>query len=331
MNTFARFVLDSPVRLVCPIVSYPELSLTGISAHDIVTRAESQVAAQAALINRYQSAVAIACMDLSVEAEAFGAAIRLSEHEAPTVVGRLVSDRTGVEALTLPSIGAARTCVALEATKRLKDLTGPRFALGSSIGPLSLAARLFGTQETLELTLSDPSLLHLLLEKCTSFLEQYLAAFKIQGADGVFVCEPVAGLLSPSQMRVFSSAYVKRLSALADEGFALVLHDCAAKPVHLPAKLESGVTMHHFGAPMQLGTALQRVPPEIVLWGNLDPFGVFAQLNPEQIAARTYELLNEAKGHSNFVLSSGCDVPPGTPLTKLDALFEAARRFHVHT
>ncbi|MGE5783686.1 MAG: uroporphyrinogen decarboxylase family protein [Myxococcales bacterium] len=322
MNNFARFVLDSPTRLVCPIVSYPELSVPGISAHEIVTRAEAQVAAQAALFERYQSAVVMACMDLSVEAEAFGSAIQVSAHEAPTVVGRLVSDRASIDALKVPNLGAGRTNVALEAAKRLKELPGPRFALGSCIGPLSLAARLFGTQETLELSLSDPPLLHAVLEKCTRFLEGYLAAFKARGADGVFVCEPVAGLLSPSQMR-----YVKRISVLADDGFALVLHDCAAKLVHLTARLDSGATMFHFGAPMQMQTALERVPPEVVLWGNLDPFGVFTQLTPEQIATRTRALLHETKGHANFVLSSGCDVPPATPLTKLDALFEASRQF----
>lgn len=331
MNNFARFVLDSPTRLVCPIVSYPDLSVSGISAHEIVTRAEAQVAAQAALFDRYQSAVVMACMDLSVEAEAFGSTIKLSDHEAPTVLGRLVSDRASIDALQVPNLGAGRTNVALEAAQRLKGLRGPRFALGSCIGPLSLAARLFGTQETLELSLSDPPLLHALLEKCTRFLEVYLAAFKARGADGVFLCEPVAGLLAPSQMRLFSSDYVKRISVLADGGFALVLHDCAAKLVHLTARLDSGATMFHFGAPMQMQTALERVPPEVVLWGNLDPFGVFTQLTPERIATRTRALLHETKGHANFVLSSGCDVPPATPLTKLDALFEARRQFEADT
>jgi uroporphyrinogen decarboxylase len=34
-------------------------------------------------------------------------------------------------------------------------------------------------------------------------------------------------------------------------------------------------------------------------------------------------LLDEMKPYPNYVLSSGCDVPPVTPLTQIDAFFEA--------
>jgi len=41
------------------------------------------------------------------------------------------------------------------------------------------------------------------------------------------------------------------------------------------------------------------------------------------VAARAGQLLNATASYRNFVISSGCDVPPGAPLANLDALFQA--------
>ena len=178
----------------------------------------------------------------------------------------------------------------------------------------------------MELTVTDPDLMHVLLEKCTAFLSAYVGAFRSAGADGVVMAEPAAGLLSPRSLSQLSSAYVKQIgAATADGHFALILHNCAAKTLHLPAILETGLKAFHFGAPMDLVTALDKVPAEVVLCGNLDPTGVLVQLPPAEITTRVIGLMKAAAGHRNFVLSSGCDVPPTTPLDHLDAFYLALK------
>ena len=125
------------------------------------------------------------------------------------------------------------------------------------------------------------------LEKSTAFLTGYARAFKEAGADGLIMAEPAAGLLSPRGLSAHSSAYVKRIAAAVDDGeFALILHNCAARLLHLPAILETGLSSFHFGAPMDLPAALGKVAPDVVLCGNLDPAGVFCQLAPAEVTAR---------------------------------------------
>ena len=196
--------------------------------------------------------------------------------------------------------------------------------LSGCIGPFSLAARLTGVSEAMELTATEPELMHLLLEKSTAFLASYVRAFRAAGACGVIMAEPAAGLLSPRSLATYSSAYIWRLAAEAGgDGFTVLLHNCAAKLVHLPAILETGLTTFHFGAPMDLLSALQRVSPEVVLCGNLDPTAVFVQMSPAEVRARTTRLLEDTVAHRNLVVSSGCDVPPNAPLAALDAFYEA--------
>jgi uroporphyrinogen decarboxylase len=324
MNPFVELVLNSPRRLAMPILVYPGAALAGVSIREVVSNPAAQFEASAALSRRYRSPFALSAMDLSVEAEAFGAQIVASEHEIPTVVGRGVTTLEQAQALPVPSPGAGRTGVYLETIRRLRQLPGQPMVLGGCIGPFSLAGRLAGVSETLELTLSDPALVHALLTKSTAFLTAYIQAFQAAGAAGVIMAEPGAGLLSPRGMSEFSSAYIQRIvSAVSSDRFSFILHNCAAKLVHLPALLETGSQTFHFGAPMDLPAALGKVSPQTVLCGNLDPTAWFVRATAGELAAKTRSLLEAAKAHRNFVISSGCDVPPPAPLANLDAFHQA--------
>ena len=325
-NCFNRFVFASPQRLAMPIAVYPGLALTGARVRDVVTDPGAQYDAQAALHARHHTSFVLSAMDLSAEAEAFGCTIHLSDTEIPTVTGRRVTSLEQARKLSVPQPGDQRTAVYLETVRRLRQLPEKPLVFGGCIGPFSLAARLVGVSEAMEMTATEPYLMHVLLEKCTAFLTAYLQAFQKAGADGVIMAEPAAGLLSPRTMMQLSSAYIKSIgAATADGRFALILHNCAAKLVHLPAVLETGLHTFHFGAPMDIAAALNRVPADVVLCGNLDPTGVFVQLLPSEITMRARKLMAAVEKHRNFVLSSGCDVPPTAPLANLDAFHLAPK------
>ncbi|MCX6904759.1 MAG: uroporphyrinogen decarboxylase family protein [Verrucomicrobia bacterium] len=322
-NRFVSLVLNSPRRLAMPIAVYPGATLIGARVQDIVTNARTQFEASAALHHRFHTPFALSAMDLSVEAEAFGAQLVMSANEIPTVVGRWVTSLSQAQALAVPKPGDKRTRVYLEAVSLLKQLPNKPMVLAGCIGPFSLAGRLAGVSEALELTLSEPDLMHTLLAKCAQFLTSYVQAFKAAGADGVIMAEPGAGLLSPRGMSQFSSAYIRSIvTAVSGDGFSFILHNCAAKVLHLPALLETGSQVYHFGAPMDLVAALGKVSSETVLCGNLDPSAVFVQSTPVEVAQRTRNLLEATKDHRNYVISSGCDVPPPSSMANLDVFFK---------
>jgi uroporphyrinogen decarboxylase len=64
-----------------------------------------------------------------------------------------------------------------------------------------------------------------------------------------------------------------------------------------------------------------------VLGGNLDPTSVFYNGTPETVREQAQTLLDATRAYSNFFLSSGCDLPPGTPLENVSACVQAVREF----
>lgn len=324
MNAFNQIVLDSPRRMAMPIAVYPALALTGAKVSDIVTNPRAQLEAQEALQQRYHWPFVLTAMDLSAEAEAFGCAIAVSESEVPTVTGRRIASREQAEALAVPQPGDGRTSVYLEAVRLFRRMPGRPFVFGGCIGPFSLAARLVGVSEAMELTVAEPDWIHLVVEKAAAFLSGYIRAFREAGADGVLMAEPAAGLLSPRAMSAFSSAYIRRIALEAGSGsFSFLLHNCAARMPHLHSILETGLKTFHFGAPMDIAGALGKAPPDVVMCGNLDPAGVFVQLPSAEIRERAVALREATAARRNFVISSGCDLPPGTPIASLDAFDQA--------
>ncbi len=301
-----------------PIAVYPGAALIGRSVSDVACQASAQAAASEALRAQLGLRFALSAMDLSVEAEAFGAQVRFADDEIPTVIGRRVTDAESVSTLPVPSLGATRTEMALEVVRLLKSQGAAPLLLAGCIGPFSLAGRLFGVSDALELTLLEPEVAHALIDKTTAYLAAFVRALRDAGADAVVMAEPTAGLLSPAGVTEFSSPYVRRIRQSVEEhGFSIILHNCGARIAHLAAILESGARVLHFGAPMDLAAARAQTPSDVVLCGNLDPAAVFLGLNPAGVATATRALVSSLEGQQGVVFSSGCDIPPTTPIENL--------------
>jgi uroporphyrinogen decarboxylase len=109
----------------------------------------------------------------------------------------------------------------------------------------------------------------------------------------------------------------------------VIVHNCAARLPHLPAILETGARIYHFGGSMDVVKAMQQVPTGVVVCGNLDPVSVFVGATPDAVRERTMDLLNGVgRDRREFVVSSGCDLPVETPLANIDAFFAAVRDFN---
>ncbi len=326
-TNFADFILNSTTRLAMPIGIYAGLEITGASVRNAVSSAQAQTEAILALHERFQTPAMLTAMDLSAESEAFGCSIRMEEEEIPTVIGRLAKTRGEVEKLNVPVVGTARTAVHLQTAANLVKQLPDIPVLGGVIGPFSLAGRLFGVSEALEISLTDPDTLELLLVKATSFLIEYVKAFRDAGAAGVIMAEPAAGLLSPRGLGRFSAPYVKQVvDEVETEEFTLLLHNCGAKIAHLPKILESGARIYHFGAPMDIVKALEQVDKTIILGGNLDPTSVFFSGKPEEVRQQTRTLLDQTNNYRNYFISSGCDIPPHIPIQNLEVFYSEVRK-----
>lgn len=329
MSRWKQSVLHSSQRLAIPILTHPGIETIGKRVVDAVTDGRIHYEAIRALNEKYPAAAAsTAIMDLTVEAEAFGAKVYFTPAEVPAVTGWLVTDRTAVEQLAVPRPDRGRLQEYLLAN-RLAVESMEKPVLAGCIGPFSLAGRLYGMSEIMVALYTAPETIRLLLSKCTSFIISYCEILKEQGSNGVLMAEPAAGLLSNDACNNFSSEYVKEIvKQVQDDDFIVILHNCGNTGHCTGAMTATGAAGYHFGNRIDMKTALRECPGDALVMGNLDPAGLFKMSAPEEVYRQTRELLEETRMHPNFILSSGCDISPLTPEKNIEMFYQALADFN---
>lgn len=330
MKSWVDGLKGTQAKKPIPVLSFPCVSLLGITVRELISDSELQAKGMKMVADRTDAAAAVSFMDLSVEAECFGATVSVSDDEVPTVKGRLVNDMDEAEALVVPPVGSGRTSLYIDAIKNASEMITDRPILAGIIGPFSLAARLLDVSEIMIDCYDDPDMVHLVLEKVTSFLIEYAKAYKAVGANGIVMAEPVSGLLSPSLEAEFSAPYVKKIvDAVQDDEFILIYHNCGGNtPLMVESLLSFGAAAYHFGNAIDMKDMLDKFPSDVVVMGNVDPAGVLRMGTPETVKKATLEIMEKCCSYPNFVISSGCDIPPMTPWNNIDAFFEAVNEFY---
>ena len=330
MKQWLADMLAAERKTALPILSFPSVSLMGITVRELISDSDRQAQGMKAVAERVNAAAAVSLMDLSVEAECFGATIRVSDEEVPTVIGRLIHDEDEADALEVPPVGAARSGLYVESIRKAVDLITDRPVLAGIIGPFSLAARLLDVTEIMMDCYDEPDMVHTVLEKCTAFLIEYAKAYKAAGANGIMMAEPVSGLLSPALEEEFSSPYVKQIvKAVQDESFIVVYHNCGDNVLRMTESiLSTGADAYHFGNSIDMADMMAKMPTDTVVMGNVDPAGVLRQGNPDTVREATLAVMGKCCAYPNFVISSGCDIPPATPWENIEAFFSTVEEYY---
>lgn len=311
-----------------PILSFPAVQKMNVTVDQLVHDAKLQAEAMEIIVRETDALAAISLMDLSVEAEAFGAQVCFYENEVPAITGQLVSDGDEADELAVPDLDAGRAKLCVEAVRMAKEKITDRPVLAGMIGPYSLAGRLMDVTEIMFACFDEPEMVHTLLDKAARYLIAYGQAFRDAGADGIMMAEPLAGVLSPDLMEEFSQPYVKRIiDALQTDDFAVIYHNCGnAVPFMLDEIFAQGAAAYHFGNAVDMAEVLEKAPADALCMGNIDPASCFVQGTPDEMTATVGELMEKCSSYPNFVLSSGCDIPAHAAWDNINAFFGALKK-----
>ncbi len=330
MQAWLKEQMAADKRRAMPILSFPSIQLMGITVKDLIADSDVQAQGMYKIAQRCPTAAAVSMMDLSVEAECFGSQIRVTDDEVPTVIGSVVDTPEDAEALQVPAFGSGRTGLYVEAISKALKLITDRPIFAGVIGPFSLAGRLMDMTQVMINCYEEPEMVHATLEKATEFLLSYVKAYKAIGAHGVVIAEPAAGLLSPDFCGEFSSPYVKKIvDAVQDEEFIVIYHNCGdAVNRMVPQILETGAAAYHFGNAVSMEDMLRQMPSDVLTMGNVDPVSAIRNGTPEKVRQDTLAIMEACCKYPNFLISSGCDIPPAAPWENIDAFFAAVEEFY---
>ncbi len=330
MKQWVADTLAAQEKKPMPVLSFPAIQMMDITVKELISSSDLQAKGMKLVADRVDAAAAVSLMDLSLEAECFGSTIRFSDDEVPTVIGSVVSSEEEADALAVPEIGAGRTAIYIEAIEKASKMIEDRPVLAGVIGPFSLAGRLMDVSEAMVYCYDEPDMVHTVLEKVTEFIIKYCKEYKRVGANGVVVAEPLAGLLSPALAEEFSADYMKKIvEAVQDDEFVVVYHNCGNCVIQqIDSILSIGAPVLHFGNAIDMAEIMPLIPADMVAAGNIDPASQFRNGTPDSIKAATKELMEKCTKFPNFVISSGCDIPPLSKWENIEAFFEAVQEFY---
>ena len=330
MNKWFEELINSDKKPALPILSFPAAKMLGVTVNELVNSSDLQAKGVELITNTYPVAAAQAYMNLSAEAEAFGATCVHSEDEVPTIIGQLISTPEEADALELPAIGTMQTGPILDGLKKARALIKDKPFFAECIGPFSLAGRLMDVNEIMVNCYDEPEMVETIMKKTTEYLIGWMNECKKAGCDGVIMAEPLTGVLSPSLAREFSHPYVKELvEAVQDEDYAVIYHNCGNETVHMLDDIFAlGCKAYHFGDSVDMKVILDKTPEDVLAMGNISPAVAFVAGTPEGIREATLNLMKECGDNKNFWISSGCDIPPQTNPVNIKAFFDAVDEYY---
>ena len=94
MDQWTRELLAAKTKKAVPVLSFPSIQLLGITVKELISDSDVQARGMKAVADRVDAGATVSLMDLSLEAECFGAPIRVSDDEVPTVTGPVISPRS---------------------------------------------------------------------------------------------------------------------------------------------------------------------------------------------------------------------------------------------
>jgi uroporphyrinogen decarboxylase len=319
---------DWPSRPAVPLVGYPGVAATGVSARKALTERDAHIASLAFLEDRYHPACLFHVMDLTVEAEALGLGVRFSDDGPPSVTEHNITTLEKLGSLSVPNPRSdGRLPLFVDVVARTAMLI--RGLMGAyCVGPFTLAAELCGAEELAVRTITDVGFVEDMMSFATLVCQSYSRALAAAGAKVVAILEPTAVILSPASFHKYCAGPLRSVAAaVRDRGASPVLHICGDTTVLLEEMAATGVDGLSLDSPVNIGTALSAVPSDVVVIGNVAPVEVMLEGGSADVENAVHGLLGRYGDRPNFVLGTGCDLPMETPLGNVDAFMSAATSF----
>jgi uroporphyrinogen decarboxylase len=313
-------------RMVAPLMGYPGINLTHTSIKQNEFNWGVQFWTISELVHEFRPDIAFFMMDLAVEASALGLPVRFPLLESPSVEYHMVKEVTDLQQFMACDVlkdGRARAYIE---TMKLMSTYLDVIPGAYCTGPFTLAGLMMGANDIALATVLDPDLVSRVLEVATSVIVRYVKALAHAGAKVVAVLEPTAVMLSPDAFRMFSGQYVAQIFR-AVPGVVPVLHICGHSNHLFEEMAGTGAEAFSLDSPVDFPQAARSIPSDVVLIGNVNPVGVMRDGAPADVRAAVKALCEGMRPFSNFILSTGCDLPPDTPLENIREFMAAGRDY----
>ncbi len=319
-------------RLAAPLMGFPGLNMTAKTIRVAQEDHKTHFAAIEALAREFKPDIIFPMMDLTLEAIALGMPALIPEDE-PASIPHQPYTKEVLERINKSELKNDKRIKEYLLTLEAMELNLPAEIIKGAYvtGPFTLAGLIMGADETALSVSTDSAHLHELLEICTRKIMSFIKLIYKTGINLICILEPTASLLTPEQLKEFSSRHTSRINNFCSfQDIECILHICGNTTHLIDAMLESGIkalSLDSAEAGVGLPVIAEKVESDVLLIGNLNPTGNFLNGDTSEVSAETLKLLKLMEKFPNFILSSGCDLPKQTPLENIKVFIETARSY----
>jgi MtaA/CmuA family methyltransferase len=217
-------------------------------------------------------------------------------------------------------MSATRMRNRIDAVRSFKEKVGGQYSiLGWIEGPAAEAADLRTVSNFLMDLMDDEGRAAALMDRCNQNAVNFARCQVEAGADTIGIGDAIASQVSVDLYERLIQPREKQLvSAVKQMGAAVRLHICGNITHLLPGIADLGVDVLDVDHMVDMKRVRQAVGGTVALAGNIDPVAGVMQGNPEAIREnirRTYDAVGNP-----YMVTAGCEIPPGTPEANLQAL-----------
>jgi len=261
-------------------------------------------------------------VDTALLAGACGAKVDYPENEPARVVApsgesiEEIIDRINLKEV----LNNERIQIYLEALRIISSqCKGEIFVRGNADqGPFGLAFLVYGMENFLVDLVDEEKEndIFALLDRCYEVCLEFHKEVFSTGVDCTSFGDSPSGpdLVSPAIYRKFAKPYQKKLAEdLAKHNIKTVCHICGNTDSILEDMVETGCSGFEIDYKTDINKAKDILKTKAVIFGNIDPSGVFALGSVETVGETTKRLIDQCKDGGKFVIGAGCALPPDTP------------------
>ena len=264
-------------------------------------------------------------------AEAMGAKVKYSDYNVAQIEK---------PALTLDEVDHAklvdidkdgRLPIILEGVRLVKEKLGDKVPVSATVtGPFTIAAMAVGTEQLLIGTRKKPEKVKQLMEVIVENNNRYIKRLLDIGV-GIGFADPVSStsLISVKQYKEFSLPYFqKNVDFIKKHGGGCGLHICGTSRKLWEFLNETGIGCFGLDNVEDIEEAKEILGPHMSIQGNVPPVEVMRLGTPYDVLRSAKECIRKGFDSPNgYTLTSGCQMPVGTPEENMQALMDAARIF----
>ncbi len=304
---------------------------TGIPAPEIMKDGNKIAEAQIYVARRFKIPFVISIIDLNVIGESFGAKLTYLPHVIPVHERSAIDGLEGIDALESKNpLHDGRMPEVIKACNVFgkKFMGEGEFSFGGCEGPITAAGSVWGVENLMRNMIKNPDLVHKVLSACTETIIDFCNAQIDAGVLGIGLAEPTASstCISPGFFQEFAVPYLKKITRKVNSP-AFLIHVCGeAQELVKPISKISKMLIFSVDQ-VDLKLAKQTIGKKFLcLLGNVST-SLMRRGTPAEVEAASKACIQEAASGGNFILSTGCDIAPGTPPKNIETLMRVGKTF----